>query len=67
MAGSLPDLRYATADGHEQFAAIVRDGAREPLGMPGFGDLLTTDQVQAIQAYVLSRAEAAAAPDPVSP
>ena len=67
VAGSLPDLRYATADVHEQFAAIVRDGAREPLGMPGFGDLLTTDQVQAIQAYVLSRAEATAAPDPASP
>ena len=67
VAGSLPDLRYATADVHEQFAAIVRDGAREPLGMPGFGDLLTTDQVQAIQAYVLSRAEATAAPDSASP
>lgn len=62
VAGALPDLRYATADVHRQFEAIVLRGAREPLGMPSFGDLLSVDQVRAIQAYVLSRAAQSARP-----
>jgi mono/diheme cytochrome c family protein len=41
---------------HDQFEAIVLGGARASLGMPSFKDLLTSDQVKAIQAYVLSRA-----------
>jgi len=57
VAGPIKDLRYATAEVHDQFEAIVRGGAREPLGMPGFGDLITSEQVQAIQAFVLFRAE----------
>ena len=60
VAGPIPDLRYTSAAVHDQFESIVLNGDREPLGMPGFGDLLTTVQVQAIQAYVLSRAEASA-------
>jgi quinohemoprotein ethanol dehydrogenase len=59
VAGSgVPDLRYATAPVHQQFAAIVLDGARELRGMPSFKDLLTREQVRTIQAYVLSRAAA---------
>jgi mono/diheme cytochrome c family protein len=61
VAGSgVPDLRYAAAQVHQQFAAIVLDGARELRGMPSFKDLLTREQVRAIQAYVLSRAAASA-------
>jgi PQQ-dependent dehydrogenase (methanol/ethanol family) len=61
VAGSgIPDLRYATAQVHQQFAAIVLSGARESRGMPSFKDLLTSKQVRAIQAYVLSRAAASA-------
>jgi quinohemoprotein ethanol dehydrogenase len=56
VAGSLPDLRYATRQVHEQFEAIVLGGGRATLGMPSFKDLLKADQVKAIQAYVLSRA-----------
>ena len=56
VAGSLPDLRYATPEVHRQFAAIVLGGARESRGMPSFKDLLTQTQVRAIQAYVLARA-----------
>lgn len=59
IAGPLPDLRYSTAETHAQLEAIVLDGARQSLGMPSFGDLLTPDDVKAIQAYILSRAEAA--------
>jgi len=60
VAGPLPDLRYATADVHRQFDSIVRGGARKALGMPAFNDVLSSSQVRAIQAYVLSRAAAAA-------
>lgn len=63
VAGAaIPDLRYATAKVHQQFAAIVLDGTHESRGMPHFSDLLTREQVRAIQAYVLSRAAAPAAP-----
>ena len=56
VAGPLPDLRYSTADVHAQFDAIVRGGARKNLGMPPFANKLNSQQVRAIQAYVLSRA-----------
>jgi quinohemoprotein ethanol dehydrogenase len=62
VAGPLPDLRYATRQVHEQFEAIVLGGTRASLGMPSFKDLLTADQVKAIQAFVLSRAAADAKP-----
>ena len=63
VAGPLPDLRYLTRTVHQQFEAIVLDGARASRGMPSFKDLLSADQVRAIQAYVLSRAsEGANAP-----
>ena len=59
VAGSgIPDLRYASADVHQQFAAIVLGGARESRGMPSFRDIITRDEVRAIQVYVLSRAAA---------
>lgn len=59
---SVPDLRYASAETHRQFESIVLRGAREQQGMPPFKDALNRDQVRAIQAYVLSRAAAAANP-----
>ena len=58
-AGVLPDLRFSSAETHEEFEAIVLGGTREQLGMPSFDGILTGDQVDAIQAYVLARAEAA--------
>jgi quinohemoprotein ethanol dehydrogenase len=60
IAGPVVDLRYATADVHRQFDSIVRGGSRKALGMPSFNDVLSASQVRAIQAYVLSRAAAAA-------
>jgi PQQ-dependent dehydrogenase (methanol/ethanol family) len=62
VAGSLPDLRYATPEVHQQFTAIVLGGARESRGMPSFKDLLTPPQVRAIQAYVLYRAQESSVP-----
>jgi quinohemoprotein ethanol dehydrogenase len=59
---SVPDLRYASAETHQQFEAIVLGGARESRGMPSFKDVLKPEQLRAIQAYVLSRAAASANP-----
>jgi len=56
VGGSLPDLRYATHTVHQQFESIVREGVRAELGMPSFKDVLTVDQMKAIQAYILNRA-----------
>ena len=56
VAGAMPDLRYATKAVHAQFEAIVLGGTRSSLGMPSFQKILNTDQVRAIQTYVLSRA-----------
>ena len=60
VAGALPDLRYATAEVHRDFEAIVLGGARAPLGMPSFGDLISQAQAKAIQAYILDRARESA-------
>lgn len=62
VAGSLPDLRYATTEVHKQFSSIVLGGARESRGMPSFKDLLNETQVHEIEAYILSRAEESARP-----
>jgi quinohemoprotein ethanol dehydrogenase len=63
VAGSgIADLRYATAETHHQFEAIVLAGTRESRGMPSFHDVLKREQLPAIQAYILSRAAAAARP-----
>jgi quinohemoprotein ethanol dehydrogenase len=55
-AGPLPDLRYASELVHREFENIVLRGTRAPLGMPSFGDLLSSAEAQAIRAYVIQRA-----------
>jgi quinohemoprotein ethanol dehydrogenase len=59
---SVPDLRYASAETHHKFEAIVLRGTRETRGMPSFKAVLKRDQIRAIQAYILSRAADAANP-----
>jgi PQQ-dependent dehydrogenase (methanol/ethanol family) len=59
-AGGIPDLRRSTAETHGLFEAIVLGGARQALGMPAHGDVLSPEQVRQIQSYVLSRAREAA-------
>jgi quinohemoprotein ethanol dehydrogenase len=51
----IPDLRRASAATHESFDAIVLGGQRQANGMPSFADVLSTDDVRLIQAYVLQR------------
>ena len=47
----VPDLRYMSAETHEQFAAIV-SGARAVQGMPPFGHLLPPEQIELIRQYL---------------
>ncbi len=52
-----PDLRYSPAlSSAEAFNAIVLGGALEPGGMASFKARLTEQQVQAVRAYMISRA-----------
>ena len=60
VAASLPDLRYTTTAVHREFEDIVRGGRRAALGMPAFDDVLSADDVKAIQQFVLSRAHESA-------
>ncbi len=53
--GSVPDLRYANSETHATWAGIVVGGAKQPNGMPRFD--LSTEEAEAIRAYVLSEAE----------
>ena len=55
--GSVPDLRFASADTHAQWHDIVIDGAKRARGMPAFS-YLDVEQSEAIRNYVLSQSEA---------
>ena len=48
--GSVPDLRYANADAHASWHAVVVGGSRQQTGMPKQN--LTIEQSEAIRAYV---------------
>jgi quinohemoprotein ethanol dehydrogenase len=54
--GTLPDLRRLGAAKYEALDGIVRMGAFQGRGMPGFGDVLSEDDVQAIRAYLVDEA-----------
>ncbi|MBF7729337.1 PQQ-dependent dehydrogenase, methanol/ethanol family [Pseudomonas sp. N040] len=54
-ANAIPDLRYLTAEKHEQFQNIVH-GARAHLGMPPFGGRLKPEEFEKIRAYLIKRA-----------
>ncbi|UCG73908.1 MAG: PQQ-dependent dehydrogenase, methanol/ethanol family [Chromatiales bacterium] len=51
-----PDLRRSSRAVHERWDAIVLDGERKSLGMPGFAAAITPEDSRAIHAYVVSRA-----------
>ena len=55
--GTHPDLRYATAETHQAWDAIVMSGAYASRGMPEFGDMLTPEESRAVQAYVIEQAK----------
>lgn len=53
--GAIKDLRFASAETHEQFAVIVVGGLRAEKGMPPFPDM-TLDVLNALQAYIINQA-----------
>ena len=59
--GILPDLRYSAALGsREGWAAVVLGGAMKANGMASFAPVLDADQAEAVRAYVIAQANAAA-------
>jgi len=71
-SGVAPDLRRMSAETHEIFNEIVREGLYKENGMVGFGDWLTEEDTHDIRAYVIeraniSRAALAEAPEGESP
>ncbi len=58
VSGStIPDLRYMDAATHQAFAGIVM-GARADKGMPSFAKYTNIDEINAIHAYLIDRAQA---------
>ncbi|MBB84456.1 MAG: PQQ-dependent dehydrogenase, methanol/ethanol family [Deltaproteobacteria bacterium] len=55
----VPDLRYLSEATHALFPRILLEGLLEPAGMPRFEDLLSPEEVRAIQAFLLEQARRA--------
>jgi len=53
--GAIPDLRYLGEGKHLLFDQIVREGLFTPMGMPRFDDLLSKEDTDAIQAYLIDK------------
>ena len=54
--GMIPDLRYMSAETHQQFDAIVLGGIRARQGMASFADKVNKEQADAIYAYIATEA-----------
>jgi quinohemoprotein ethanol dehydrogenase len=66
VAGPLPDLRYSSTEILDSLESIVLGGARASDGMPSYKKILTAKEVEAIRAYIISRAQETARPSPAS-
>lgn len=51
-SSQIPDLKYLGEAGHARWEVVVLGGAYSTIGMPGFADMLTPEDSEAIQAYV---------------
>ena len=51
--GVLPDLRFASAETHNTWDAIVLGGARSNKGMPAFGIIFDKEDSDAVHAFVI--------------
>jgi quinohemoprotein ethanol dehydrogenase len=54
--GGVKDLRQMTRETHAQFNDIVLKGVRVQKGMASFANLLSSDDAEAVHAYVIARA-----------
>ena len=52
--GVLPDLRFASAETHSTWDAIVLGGMRSNKGMPAFGTILDKQDSDAVHAFVIA-------------
>jgi len=55
--GGPPDLRMLSSESHELFQAIVRGGLYQDRGMASYADLYSTEDVERIRQYIISRAK----------
>lgn len=62
IAGPLPDLRYSSKPTLDSLESIVLGGTRASGGMPSFKKVLGAKEVEAIRAYIISRAQETATP-----
>jgi quinohemoprotein ethanol dehydrogenase len=54
--GVVPDLRFMNAEKHQMWMGIVLGGLLQNKGMVSFAGVLSGEEAQAIQAYVIERA-----------
>jgi len=62
VAGPLPDLRYSSKEVLDSLPSIVLGGTRASGGMPSYKKILSAEDVKAIRAYIIARAQAATRP-----
>src|SRR5690606_20114326 len=55
-AGGVKDLRYMTNATHQAFNSIVLEGTLAEKGMASFASLLSREDVEAVHAYLIARA-----------
>jgi quinohemoprotein ethanol dehydrogenase len=65
--GAIPDLRWMSAETHQQFEDIVLKGVRAAKGMGSFQGLITSAEAQQIRAAVVDSAWRAYQATPVTP
>ena len=55
--GVIPDLRYLDEVGHKTFLGVILGGMHSEKGMASFKDVLSLEQANEIQAYIISQAK----------
>ena len=55
--GVIPDLRYLDEVGHKTFLGVILGGMHSEKGMVSFKDVLSLEQANEIQAYIISQAK----------
>lgn len=55
--GVIPDLRYLDEVGHKTFLGTILGGMHSEKGMASFKDVLSLEQANQIQAYIISQAK----------
>ena len=55
--GVIPDLRYLDEVDHQTFLGVILGGMHSDKGMTSFKDVLSLEQANQIQAYIISQAK----------